>query len=162
MYFSIFILSYENWLQKATKCFQSMIVSWHQKIQKMKWNIQQEKNPYTPRGEDKEKENNLDFLYLSLCCVYPLHWVVNFNWTATYCSWVHTGSIKKSCCYFFSILLMTRSIVGVIMLTPVSWQNASLGNYILPMEISVANSAEYFSLYFPFLIITLHSTAVYR
>lgn len=47
------------------------------------------------------------------------------------------------------------------MLTPVSWQNASLGNYILPMEISVANSAEYFSLYFPFLIITLHSTAVY-
>lgn len=55
----------------------------------------------TPRGEDKEEENNLDFLYLSVCYVYPLHWAVNFNWTATYCSWVHTGSIKKSCRYFF-------------------------------------------------------------
>lgn len=47
------------------------------------------------------------------------------------------------------------------MLTPVSWQNASLGNYILPMEISVANSAECISLYFPCWVITLHSTAVY-
>lgn len=47
------------------------------------------------------------------------------------------------------------------MLTPVSWQNASSGNYILPMEISVAVSAEYISLYFPFLIIMLYSTAVY-
>lgn len=47
-----------------------------------------------PRGEHKEKENNLDFLYLALCYVCPLHWAVNFNWTATYCMWVHTGSIK--------------------------------------------------------------------
>lgn len=47
------------------------------------------------------------------------------------------------------------------MLTPVSWQNASLGNYILPVEISVANTAEYINLYFPFLIITLHSTTEY-
>lgn len=115
----------------------------------------------TPRGEDKEKENNFDFLCLSVCYVYPLHWAVNFNWTATYCSWVHTGSIKKSCCYFFSILPINRSIVEVIMLTPVSWQNASSGNYILPMEISVAVSAEYISLYFPFPIIMLYSTAVY-
>lgn len=45
------------------------------------------------------------------------------------------------------------------MLTPVSWQNASSGNYILPMEISVAVSAEYISHYFPFVIITLCSTA---
>lgn len=32
------------------------------------------------------------------------------------------------------------------MLTPVFWQNAGSGNYILPMEISVTISAEYIRL----------------
>lgn len=130
----------------------------------MKQNIQQKKQnnnkTTTLRREDKETENNLDFLSSSVCYAYLLHWAVNFNWTATHCSWVHTGSIKKSCRYSFSILPINRSIVGVIMLTPVSWQNASSGNYILPMEISVAISVEYISHYIPFLIITLCSTSV--
>lgn len=58
------------------------------------------KNLYTSRGEDKE--NNSDFLYLSLCVM-----CIRFTGLSiliglqTYCSSVHTGSIKKSCCYFF-------------------------------------------------------------
>lgn len=132
IYFSIFILSYENCLLKAGKCFQSMIVSWHQKIKKMKWNIQ-----WKIHQEKTKKKRTIWIFYIYLrvmcICFTGLSILIGLQPTVVVFTLVQLKNPVVTFFFFFSILPINRSIVGVIMLTPVSWQDANSGNYILPM-----------------------------
>lgn len=116
------------------------------------------KNNPTHQEEKTKRTTWIFYIYLCAMCIRFTGLSILIGLQPTVVRFLLV-QLKNSVATFFSILVINRSIVGVIMLPQCPGRMP--GNFSPPMEISVANAAEYISLYFPFLIITLHNTAVY-